>query len=85
MRIGVGVVDVAGKGHGIPGFEGDHLVVDLDGDRALQHVHQFLGAGGMSLAGVAIPGPQRPVPQLDDIRGCRAGHQHTTPAGRAAP
>lgn len=65
--VGVAVVDVPGEPHGVPTGEGDALVSHCDGDAALLDLEQLMGAGGVRLARVGLAGPERPVPQLDDI------------------
>ena len=57
-RVGVGVGDVAGERDRVAGIEGDRLVGDLDGDRALLDLHEFLGARRVGLAACWSPGPR---------------------------
>ena len=77
--------DVAGKRDRVPGAKADRLVGNIHCDRAELDLYQLLRARRVRFAHVVVARDQRPVPQLDDIRWFRAGHQHSASAGLTAP
>ena len=54
-------------------------------DLAVQDQEQLAGSRRVRLGGVAFARPERPVPQLGDVRRLGAGHEHGLPAELAPP
>lgn len=77
--------DIPAERHRITDFQPDHLTTDLDDDSALLNMDQLGGARRVSFAAVGLTGSQRPVPQLDHIRGCGPGNQDALATAVPAP
>ena len=81
----VSVGQVTGERRRVSGGEYLGVLAHPELDLAVQDQEQLAGSRRVRLAGVALARPERPVPQLGDVRRLGAGDEHGLPAELAPP